>query len=137
MSVMSFFFLLRESEWIFKFLKGDVERRWRSCHQHRIPNPPRAVFLYGDPLETTTRDASIDLEEDAAEGIRLERVYSTQHYQAILELPSSIYPGHQESKHGQEVCGFCLFSFESGDTVKTIPACNHFFHGKSVALILI
>jgi hypothetical protein len=86
---------------------------------------------------STTRDAYIDLEEDSSDMICLERVYSTQHHQAILELPSWIYPGHKEAKHGQEVCAICLFSFEPGDSVKTIPACKHFFHGEYTDLILV
>jgi hypothetical protein len=79
--------------------------------------------------ETTHEDTTLEDLDASTERISLEHIYSTQHYQAILDLPTSIYPDQTDAKSEQEVCGLCLFPVEPGDTIKTIPACKHFFHG--------
>jgi hypothetical protein len=57
-----------------------------------------------------------------------DRLFSNEHYQSILDLPSSYFQ-EQDGKDGQEVCEFCLFPVDPGVPIKTIPACKHFFHG--------
>jgi hypothetical protein len=58
----------------------------------------------------------------------LDRFFGSEHYQSILDLPTSSYQ-EEDGKDGQEVCGICLFPVDPGVPVKTIPACKHFFHG--------
>jgi hypothetical protein len=60
------------------------------------------------------------------------RSFSTQHYQSILDLPSSYF---DEQGKDEEVCGICLSALAAGEAIKTIPACKHFFHGLSIVLI--
>jgi hypothetical protein len=84
------------------------------------------VARFFDRSASPAREEADDIERISLDTVYSSEgtIYSSRHYQAILDLPSSIYV-----KSEQDVCGICLFEFEPGDPVKTIPSCKHFFHG--------